>query len=265
MADKKQRNRKAIAIGVVGLASIMGVASTMFVIGTSLGAKKPPHAETQSDVAQKIDWAQIAIASITLDGVSAHFKSGLLIIKGDAPSAAIRKNAFETGRRAVLMDLARTKSSEVTAFANDITVNGQKIEELPDALSTLGELPMASACQTAFNTLLDGRVINFNSGSAIIAEDSKTLLDGLSDVAIRCVTHTVEVGGHTDSQGDEFANQALSERRAQAVADYLVGKGVNAANLVVIGYGETAPLDRRENEEANSKNRRIELKVAQKA
>ena len=51
------------------------------------------------------------------------------------------------------------------------------------------------------------------------------------------------VGGHTDSVGDEAANQALSEARAQAVADWLVGNGsVEAARLEVDGYGETIPI-----------------------
>jgi OOP family OmpA-OmpF porin len=73
----------------------------------------------------------------------------------------------------------------------------------------------------------------------------------------------VEVGGHTDSQGDEFANQNLSERRAQAVADYLVVNGVPATQLTVLGYGETKPIDARENAAADAKNRRIEFKISE--
>ncbi len=48
-----------------------------------------------------------------------------------------------------------------------------------------------------------------------------------------------EVGGHTDSRGDEASNQALSEARAQSVVAYLVNGSVDADSLEAVGYGET--------------------------
>lgn len=259
MSEKKKKNRKAIAIGIVGLSSIIGVAIVGLTIGLSTAPKKAEVASSD-----KIDWVKIAIANINAQNPNAKLEKSVLTIEGDVASANERLGAFEKAKDAVLAKLAHEDSQDIVAFYNAITINGQKIEELPDALSVLGENPEAEECQKAYNTLLDGRVINFNSASAIVAQESKVLLDGLANVAIRCVTYNVEVGGHTDSDGDEFANQSLSERRAQSVADYLVGKGVNAANLFVKGYGETRPLDNSGTEEADAKNRRIEFKVTQK-
>jgi len=54
----------------------------------------------------------------------------------------------------------------------------------------------------------------------------------------------VELASHTDSQGGAVSNQDLSERRAKAVADYLISKGVNSSLLVANGYGETKLLNR---------------------
>ena len=260
MSEKKKKNRKAIATGIVGLASFIGVAIVGMTIALS-GAQK----KSETITASKSDWAKIAISNLSAQNPDAKLTNSVLTIFGDTASASERTAAFEKAKSAVLAKLNQEKSNEIAAFQNAITVNGQKIDELPDALSTLGENPEAGACQTAYNTMLDGRVINFNSGSAIIAQESKTLLDGLANVAIRCITYNVEVGGHTDGDGDEFANQSLSERRAQSVADYLVGKGVNAANLIVKGYGETRPMDNSGTEEGDAKNRRIEFKVTQKA
>lgn len=265
MSDIKKRKRNAIAMGVVGLASFMGVAVTGLVIGTSLGSK--PAAHSNAD----IDWAKFGTEKLATSGfgfASAAFAKGIVTINGDAKDETSRKNAFESAKTAILEKISADKlgaKSGVLAFNNAITINGAKIDEIPDALSTLGDKPAAEACQTAYNTLLEGRVINFNSGSAIIANDSQALLDKLSDIAMRCVDYAVEVGGHTDTKGDEIANQTLSENRAQAVADYLLGKGVVKNQLSIKGYGETLPLDNSDTKEAHAKNRRIEFKVSQKA
>jgi outer membrane protein OmpA-like peptidoglycan-associated protein len=267
MSEAKKRKRKAITMGVIGLASIMGVATVGLVIGTSLG-KKPVSATSAS---ADIDWAKIANDKLAAGGfafASAGFAKGVLTINGDAKDEKTRLEAFEAGKGAVLAKITEEKLGEksgVLAFENAITINGKAVEEVPDAASALGEKPAAAACQNAYNSLLDGRVINFNSGSATISADSQNLLNALSDVAKRCVDYSVEVGGHTDTRGDEIANQSLSENRAQAVADYLLGKGVEKTQLTIKGYGETMPLDTSNTKDADAKNRRIELKVSEKA
>jgi len=55
---------------------------------------------------------------------------------------------------------------------------------------------------------------------------------------------SVEIASHTDSRGGKTANQALSERRAQAVVNYLIAKGINNSRLVANGYGENKLLNR---------------------
>ena len=71
----------------------------------------------------------------------------------------------------------------------------------------------------------------------------------------------VEVAGHTDSSGAESYNQALSQRRAQSVYDYLVSEGVSAANLSVKGYGESEPVADNSTAEGRARNRRVELRI----
>jgi OOP family OmpA-OmpF porin len=70
----------------------------------------------------------------------------------------------------------------------------------------------------------------------------------------------VEIAGHTDSQGDDVYNQGLSERRAQAVADYLIAHGANGANITVKGYGESEPVADNGTMEGRAANRRVELR-----
>jgi OOP family OmpA-OmpF porin len=69
------------------------------------------------------------------------------------------------------------------------------------------------------------------------------------------------VAGHTDSDGEDAANQALSEKRAQAVADYLVKAGLPGNRFTAVGYGSAQPIASNDTEEGKAQNRRIEFTV----
>jgi outer membrane protein OmpA-like peptidoglycan-associated protein len=71
----------------------------------------------------------------------------------------------------------------------------------------------------------------------------------------------IDVLGHTDSTGSDAYNQALSERRAQSVADYLSTRGVARARMGIRGYGETQPIASNDTDAGRAQNRRVEIKV----
>ena len=89
----------------------------------------------------------------------------------------------------------------------------------------------ATVCQQLFADLLTKARIRFESGRADISQDSLGLLDRLIETALRCPNANIEIAGHTDADGDQNANQTLSEKRAQAVADYLVRAGLPASRF----------------------------------
>ncbi|MCP6576874.1 OmpA family protein, partial [Klebsiella pneumoniae] len=69
---------------------------------------------------------------------------------------------------------------------------------------------------------LNLQIINFASGSSDIPADNKAILDQAATLLNKVTGVKLDVGGHTDSTGNAAANKALSQRRAQAVVDYLV-------------------------------------------
>jgi outer membrane protein OmpA-like peptidoglycan-associated protein len=71
----------------------------------------------------------------------------------------------------------------------------------------------------------------------------------------------VIVEGHTDSTGSDAYNQALSQRRADAVLNYLVRKGVPANRLTARGFGKSSPVASNDTREGRALNRRVELEV----
>jgi OmpA-OmpF porin, OOP family len=118
-----------------------------------------------------------------------------------------------------------------------------------------------TVCQQLFSELLSKGSIRFEPARAVIDPDSAGLLDRLIETALRCPAATIEIAGHTDIDGDDVSNQALSEKRAQAVADYLVKAGLPPDRFTAVGHGSTQPVASNDTDEGKAQNRRIEFLV----
>ena len=119
----------------------------------------------------------------------------------------------------------------------------------------------ARRCQTSLISATEAGTILFHTASAELDNRSHETLDGLARLIRSCPDFVIEVEGHTDSQGDATANLRLSERRANAVRDYLVKTGVPESAMVAIGFGDTRPLVPNDSPANMARNRRIEFGV----
>jgi OOP family OmpA-OmpF porin len=119
----------------------------------------------------------------------------------------------------------------------------------------------ATVCQQLFSDLLAKEKIRFEAGRATIDPDSVGLLDRLVETALRCPNVNIEIAGHTDAGGHDAFNQSLSEKRAQAVTDYVVKAGLPANRFTAIGYGSTQPIAGNDTDEGKAQNRRIDFLV----
>lgn len=103
--------------------------------------------------------------------------------------------------------------------------------------------------------------IFFQSGSASISAESTRPLDELAIDLAACPTAIVHIEGHTDSDGDEAQNLALSVARAEAVVNALIARGVAPGRLYAVGYGETMPIASNDTAQGKRINRRIVVTV----
>jgi outer membrane protein OmpA-like peptidoglycan-associated protein len=146
------------------------------------------------------------------------------------------------------------------------------VDRCPDEPETYNGLEDADGCPDRGRLVISSsqiiilQAIHFTANGATLMRESLPILDAVATVLIQNPDiERIEIGGHTDERGDDATNLALSDRRATAVMQYLVGKGVAPARLEAKGYGETRPLDPAHTELAWAKNRRVEFLILRRA
>ena len=103
--------------------------------------------------------------------------------------------------------------------------------------------------------------ITFASGGYTLSNSFFEVMDSVVLVVQEFEKTIIVSAGHTDSQGSDESNQLLSERRANAVAGYLLQKGVVEARIETIGFGEKQPLANNGTAEGRALNRRVEISL----
>ncbi len=105
------------------------------------------------------------------------------------------------------------------------------------------------------------RNVFFNFGSAVPTAASTGELNFLYQMMLASPDMKVEISGHTDNRGSAEGNQLISERRAKAIVDYLIKRGIEPERLTFIGYGFDKPVASNNTAEGRSLNRRTEFKI----
>ncbi|MGA7180038.1 MAG: OmpA family protein [Thiobacillaceae bacterium] len=101
--------------------------------------------------------------------------------------------------------------------------------------------------------------VNFDNDKATLHPEALATLDRAAVALKEWGDVKVEIAGYTDSRSTNQHNMKLSQRRAEAVRDYLISKGVDADRLTAKGYGDSRPIADNDTEEGRLKNRRVEL------
>ena len=99
----------------------------------------------------------------------------------------------------------------------------------------------------------------FEVGRSVLTSAAEAVLKELAQILREYEATLVSIHGHTDDSGSAAVNQQLSERRALAVAQFLLTQGVRAHRLVAVGHGQSQPVAPNDSPEGRERNRRIEL------
>ena len=161
-------------------------------------------------------------------------------------------------------DAARQEATSAKETAAQAQAEAAAIRKKAEAEVNRLEAALGQVAETRRTAL--GLVMNLGSDhlkfefdKADLRPEDRELLSRIAGIILTSHDYTISVNGHTDDVGSDAYNQALSERRAQAVRDYLVKAGLPAQILTVQGHGKSLPLVRGTSEAARAKNRRVEL------
>jgi len=154
-------------------------------------------------------------------------------------------------------DCVRTSSWKV----EDMTVECGAEPPAPEVVEAPPPPPPPPVVMYEKTTMSTSALFDFDSD--VLKEEGKVALHALGDDIKSKSGKVVDIDviGHTDSTGPEDYNQGLSERRAQAVADYLIAEGIDANIIDVSGEGESNPIASNDTREGRAENRRVDVNV----
>jgi outer membrane protein OmpA-like peptidoglycan-associated protein len=134
----------------------------------------------------------------------------------------------------------------------------EELNRLQEALQKIAET-RRTAMGLVMN--LDSNAIQFEFNKAVLLSMNRELLSRIAGILLTSRGYSIKVHGHTDDVGSDAYNQELSERRAQAVRDYLVEAGIDRQIITTKGYGKSKPLLAAKTPDARAKNRRVEVEI----
>jgi outer membrane protein OmpA-like peptidoglycan-associated protein len=150
------------------------------------------------------------------------------------------------------------KQKQITEDERQKRIEAEK--KAQDAMDALSKSLAVKADTRGTVITLAGGVL-FATGQAMILPGAQAQLNQVADALRTQAEHHFTIEGHTDNQGTDAINNDLSNRRANAVRDYLVVRGVAAAAITVQGVGSTRPVADNKTTEGRAMNRRVEIVV----
>lgn len=150
---------------------------------------------------------------------------------------------------------------EADSGATREKIGAQISASLNPTYTVNNRLAVGETVQARVDSVLEGKIVEFESGSAVLSPVGLQVLDELLPLLKGLNGKKMQVIGHTDASGLRMPNVLLSRNRAVAVKSYLVSKGLVAADIITQGVGPDQPLVGNETPEGRAKNRRIEFKI----
>lgn len=240
-ADQHEQNAASSAADVpVVIKGVVATSSDKQQLLDKLKAQYPnkvvrDEIEVRSNISIPTNWQQVATAIIDSDITS--IRQGRIDINGTTISL----------------------HGKVSSLEQKQAIQNRMHSRLTDLYQLENQLVVTQSEQRLIDDTLGNRIVEFESGSATLTPKGLGILDDMASAIQRVGDQTITVTGHTDNVGNTDANLLLSNERAKAVKQYLIGRNIDAARISVAGKGDSDPVASNDNEEGRTRNRRIEF------
>jgi outer membrane protein OmpA-like peptidoglycan-associated protein len=191
-----------------------------------------------------------------------------LVLTGCGASNTVKGGAIGAGAGAVIGGLIGKATGNTAAGAIiGAAIGGTAGALIGNYMDRQAEEMQRDIKNAKIERIGEGIKITFDSGilfqtnSSDLQTTAKSNIESLAKILNKYEDTNIIVEGHTDSTGSADYNQALSERRAAAVASYAKGLGVAGSRFTTVGYGKTQPIASNTTVEGRQANRRVEVAI----
>ncbi|WP_058367780.1 MULTISPECIES: OmpA family protein [unclassified Psychrobacter] len=195
--------------------------------------------EVRSNISIPTNWQQIAAAIIDSD--ISNIRQGRIDIHGTTISLHGKVSSPE--QKQAIQNRIHTLLTDLYQLENQLVVIEGEQRLIDDALGD--------------------RIVEFESGSANLTPLGLGILDDMAGVIQSLGNKPVTITGHTDNVGNSATNLVLSNERAEAVKQYLIGRNIDATRLSTTGKGDADPIASNDTEKGRRRNRRIEFTLGE--
>jgi outer membrane protein OmpA-like peptidoglycan-associated protein len=209
-----------------------------------------PHASAEAGV---LSWR---LAARNSQGEAVRSWEG----QGPPPSSIVWDGANADGKT-VPPGTYRLVLTAVDLYGNEATAPAQPVDVQSLAPAPAAKAYAVTTTPEGLRVTLSSQVL-FDFGKYNLKESAKDALDQIVQLLQAYPSNPLRIAGHTDNVGSNAYNQKLSERRARAVADYLLQhSSISKTRLSVVGYGKRRPIASNATEEGRQLNRRVEIDI----
>lgn len=173
--------------------------------------------------------------------------------------AVQQREQAELGRAQALSTAQQATEQAKQAQGEVAQMRAEREEELNRMQEALNKIVETHRTPKGMVMVLPDSIFRFGFDSSELNQKNRELLSRIAGILLVSKGYGLSVYGYTDDIGTAAYNQALSERRAKAVEQYLAKSGIDSSIINVKGYGKTNPLVPSTTAEARAKNRRVEI------
>lgn len=225
----------------------------------SLDQQMEEVARKAEEVAQRAEEAVQKSEAAYVEALQAQ-ENALEAARGRAKAEADRRRAEIKAERA--REVAEAAQQQARLAREEVErVRREREEELDRLQKALNQIVETRRTALGLVMSLGNDFIQFDFNKATLRPENREVLAKIAGVLLTSQLYRVQIYGHTDDIGSEEYNLNLSERRAQAVRDYLIEAGIDSGIITTKGFGKSNPLVAGVSAQARQKNRRVEIGI----
>jgi outer membrane protein OmpA-like peptidoglycan-associated protein len=251
-ATKSSTARTALGLAIVGLISVAAIGTILF-----LQLRRVDHRMTS--LSTQVEQSNQRLAQVE-DQTAAAVRQASQA-EANAQQAAQERDQAEAAKAESEKQAALAEQQAQAAQQKAEQYRQQREEELTRLQKVLGQIAETRRTAMGLIMTLGSNSIRFDFDKATLRPENREILSRIAGVLMTLRGYHISVYGYTDDIGTQEYNLKLSERRAQAVRDYLVKAGLDPSIITTKGYGKSDPRVPGDTPQARAINRRVEIGI----